>query len=76
MNQSHERSAGSRQNSAPDVIAHPATPARYHVLRRAPQLTGDPEHAVCRGEQRGEVVALFFSVEAAAEYCGWKNGVA
>ena len=41
----------------------------YTIVRRVPQLTGDPEYAVveeCSG--RAEAIALFFADDRAREY--------
>jgi len=72
---SHKRGAGGRQNIRPSVVARSAA-GPYRVLHRTPQLPGDPEHAVCRGESSGECVALFFGEQDAAEYCTWQEGSA
>lgn len=72
MTNSHKRGKGGRLNRAPVVIAH-AQAGRYQVLHRVPQVQGDPEHAVCRGEQSGLIIALFYQAEDAAWYCRWRN---
>ena len=67
----HYRSAvpGSRHNSPPNCMAHAAS-TDFKVLRRAPQLAGDPEFVVCAGNNS---VALFFDEEVANAYCLWRN---
>ena len=74
MSVSHHRHSepGAARNRTPDVVARRVAET-YSVLHREPQILGDPEHAVCRGIDRGEIVALFFSDEDAQSYCLWKN---
>ncbi len=72
MSQSHHRNPDANHHKTPAVIGRPLSPV-YTVLRRVPQLTGDPEHAVARGESTGDVVALFYRPEDAREYVQWKN---
>ena len=54
---------------ASHVIAH-AQSREFTVLRRAPQLTGDPEHVVCAGS---DAVAHFFQEADALAYANWRN---
>ena len=60
---------GQPHNRTPDIIARPKD-SRFAVLQRAPQLTGDPEYAVCQGNNS---VALFFRLEDAQDYARWRN---
>jgi hypothetical protein len=61
-----------RRHARPNVVAK--SPLRtYHVATRRAQLQGDPEHAVCRGAESAEAVALFWSADYAQEYAQWKN---
>ena len=68
----HKRGSGSVRKTTDKVIARHCG-GSYSVLRRVPQVYGDPEHAVCRGESIGEIIALFFDAETAAEYCESQN---
>ena len=75
MNASHHRRAdpGAPHNHKPTLIAK-AQPRKFSVLRRAPQLYGDPEHAVAAdGESVAQVLALFFSEDDARAYAAWRN---
>lgn len=73
MTRSHKRGAGGRLNARPSVVGNSPS-GSYRILHRTPQMPGDPEHAVCRGEQAGDCVALFFGPTDASDYCKWKNG--
>ena len=54
---------------ASHIIAH-AQAREFSVLRRAAQLTGDPEYVVCAGS---DAVAHFFCEGEAVEYAKWRN---
>lgn len=68
---SHHRSdaPGAHHNTPAKCLAH-AESTDFAVLRRAPQLTGDPEFAVCAGNN---CVALFFTEAEAKLYCRWRQ---
>ena len=71
MNPSHHKSTepGAAHNAAPAVLVQHRL-RHYEVLHREPQLTGDPEHAVCTGN---DAVALFFDPDDAKAYARWRN---
>lgn len=68
----HKKVGGRRIHRTPSVVSR-SPMDQYYVLHRHPQLTGDPEHAVCTGEVKGECIALFHCIEHATEFCAWKN---
>jgi hypothetical protein len=71
MSESHRRSSepGAVHNTPAKCIArHESTD--FKVLHREPQLRGDPEFAVCAGNNS---MALFFNESDAKTYAAWKN---
>ena len=68
---SHHRSdvPGTHHNTPSKCLAH-AESTDFAVLRRAPQLAGDPEFAVCAGNN---CVALFFNEDDARLYARWRK---
>ena len=62
-------SPGAHHNTPAKCLAH-AESTDFKVLHRAPQLDGDPEFAVCAGNN---CVALFFNEDDAKLYARWRK---
>jgi hypothetical protein len=71
MTPSHHKGtqAGAAHNTAPAVVVQHRL-SFFAVLHRNPQLTGEPEHAVCADN---EAIALFFVEADAKAYARWRN---
>ena len=71
MNPSHHNSTepGAVHNTAPAVLVQHRL-HHFAIVHREPQLTGDPEHAVCADN---DAIALFWDPDEAKAFCRWRN---
>ena len=58
---------------SPVVNLRDSNRAKFGVVRRVPQLNGEPEWVVYAGERYAESIGHFFSQMDAEQYADWKN---